>query len=68
MSFSQQLVEDMKQAMKAGDKVKLIVMKSEGVVTETSFHRVKVRFENMNSEFNESTWWFDWNMVRKAEK
>ena len=52
----------------AGDRVKLIIMKTEGVVTETSFHRVKVRFENMNSEFNESTWWFDWNMVRKVEK
>lgn len=50
-----------------GDRVKLIVMKTEGVVTETSFNRVKVRFENMNSEFNESTWWFDNDMVRKVE-
>ncbi len=53
--------------IEVGDRVKLIVMKTEGVVTETSFNRVKVRFENMNSEFNESTWWFDWNMVRKVE-
>ncbi len=54
--------------MKAGDKVKLIIMKTEGVVTETSFHRVKVRFKNLNSEFGESTWWFDYDMVRKVEK
>ena len=54
--------------IEVGDRVKLIIMKTEGVVTETSFQRVKVRFENMNSEFNESTWWFDNNMVRKVEK
>ena len=53
--------------IEVGDRVKLVVMKTEGVVTETSFQRVKVRFENVNSEFNESTWWFDWNMVRKVE-
>ncbi len=56
-----------KMKIEVGDRVKLIIMKTEGVVTETSFQRVKVRFENMNSEFNESTWWFDWNMVRKVE-
>ena len=54
--------------IEVGDRVKLIIMKTEGVVTETSFHRVKVRFENLDSEFNESTWWFDWNMVRKVKK
>ena len=54
--------------IEVGDRVKLIIMKTEGVVTETSFHRVKVRFENMNSELNESTWWFDNDMVRKVEK
>ena len=54
--------------IEVGDRVKLIIMKTEGVVTETSFDRVKVRFENMNSEFNESTWWFDNNMVRKMDK
>ena len=52
--------------IEVGDRVKLIIMKTEGVVTETSFSRVKVRFENMNAEFNESTWWFDNNMVRKV--
>ena len=54
--------------IEVGDRVKLIIMKTEGVVTETSFHRVKVRFENLDSEFNESTWWFDNSNVRKVEK
>ena len=54
--------------IEVGDRVKLIIMKTEGVVTETSFSRVKVRFENMNSEFNESTWWFDRRWVRKMGK
>ena len=53
--------------IEVGDRVKLIIMKTEGVVTETSFQRVKVRFENVNSEFNESTWWFDNDMVRKIQ-
>ena len=53
--------------IEVGDRVKLIIMKTEGVVAETSFQRVKVRFENVNSEFNESTWWFDNDMVRKIQ-
>jgi len=53
--------------IEVGDRVKLIIMKTEGVVTETSFHRVKVRFENLDSEFHESTWWFDNSSVRKVK-
>ena len=52
--------------IEVGDKVKLIIMKTMGVVTETSFNHVKVRFENLNSEFRESTWWFDESWVRKV--
>jgi len=54
--------------IEVGDKVKLIIMKTMGVVTETSFNRVKVRFENMDTEFHESTWWFDNNWIRKVIK
>ena len=53
--------------IEVGDRVRLIIMKTEGVVTETSFSRVKVRFENLDSEFHESTWWFDNNWVRKVK-
>jgi len=53
-----------------GDRVKLIVMKNEGVVTATSICRVKVRFEGMDSSTHESIKhrWFDRNWVRKVEK
>lgn len=55
--------------IEVGDKVKLIVMKTEGVVTDTSFNRVKVRFEGMDSSTHESIkhHWFDKNWVRKVK-
>ena len=51
-----------------GDIVEVGVIRTKGVVTETSMHRVKVRFESMSSESNESSWWYDKNWVRKVEK
>ena len=52
-----------------GNRVQNIFMNREGVVTDTSFNRVKVRFEGMDSSTHESIkhHWFDKNWVRKVK-
>ena len=54
--------------IEVGDRVKLIIMKTEGVVTDTTLNRVQVHFEDNGSLTQESTCWFDRRWVRKMGK
>jgi len=49
-----------------GDTVRLIIMKTEGVVIDTTLNRVQVSFEDNDSLTQESTCWFDRRWVRKT--
>ena len=46
-----------------GDRVRLIIGKQEGVVTDITASRFQVVFD----EEEQPTWWFDHNWVRKVE-
>lgn len=47
-----------------GDRVRVIIGKQEGVVTDIISHRLQVCFD----EEEQPSWWFDHNWVRKIEE